>query len=130
MKKYTIMLSQLVEAPAGSKDCANCLYRQEEMRDGGHCYMFRDEPDGDACGQFKSILETQFQQCTTQSKRNDQHVITCNLGLWSVSAPTLDQAMREAQHYFIQYKAGGEYSEIIGGPTVLDVVNDISNRYT
>jgi len=71
--------------------------------------------------------KTHFQQCTTQSKRNDQHVITCNLGLWSVSAPTVDQAIREAWHYFMQYKAGGEYSEIIGGPTLLDVVNEMRN---
>ena len=34
-------------------DCQNCLYRQEEWRNGGHCYMFREQPAGDRCGQFK-----------------------------------------------------------------------------
>lgn len=34
------------------KDCARCQYRAELLGDGGHCYMFRDEPAGDRCGQF------------------------------------------------------------------------------
>ena len=34
-------------------DCDNCLYIRYDWRDGGHCYMFRDKPDGDRCGQFK-----------------------------------------------------------------------------
>lgn len=32
-------------------DCDHCQYKQ--WADGGHCYMFRDKPDGDRCGQFK-----------------------------------------------------------------------------
>lgn len=39
------------------KDCANCLYRVKEWRDGGHCYMFSDEPEGDRCGQFMRKIE-------------------------------------------------------------------------
>ena len=63
-----------------------------------------------------------FQQCTTQSTDGDRHVITCNLGLWEVSAPTREQVMREAQHYFMQYKLDGEYSGIIGGVVVMGVI--------
>jgi hypothetical protein len=37
-----------------SRDCANCLFHQEGWRDGGFCYMFRIEPSGDKCGQFKT----------------------------------------------------------------------------
>lgn len=33
--------------------CEECLYRRLDMRDGGHCYMFRDKPSGTHCGQFK-----------------------------------------------------------------------------
>lgn len=36
-------------------DCQNCFHRQEHWRDGGHCYMFREKPEGDRCGQFKKI---------------------------------------------------------------------------
>ena len=32
-------------------DCDHCQYKQ--WHDGGHCYMFRNKPDGDRCGQFK-----------------------------------------------------------------------------
>lgn len=36
-----------------SKDCAKCVHREEDWRDGGHCYMFREEPEGENCGQFE-----------------------------------------------------------------------------
>ena len=35
-------------------DCERCLYRAEQWRDDGHCYMFRDKPDGTHCGQFRT----------------------------------------------------------------------------
>ena len=38
--------------------------------------------------------------------------ISCNKGLWSVTAPTLRHAMREAIHYFKQYYGDGEYGPI------------------
>ena len=37
------------------KDCANCLFSREDWRGDGFCYMFRIEPTGDKCGQFKSV---------------------------------------------------------------------------
>lgn len=41
--------------PSGSslpiKDCAACLYSKDKQ--GGHCYMFKNEPEGDFCGAFK-----------------------------------------------------------------------------
>lgn len=36
-------------------DCPACFYRQEDMRDGGHCYMFREQPPGPNCGSFKPL---------------------------------------------------------------------------
>jgi hypothetical protein len=33
-------------------DCPNCFHSLTP--DGGHCYMFRNKPEGDRCGQFKS----------------------------------------------------------------------------
>lgn len=35
-------------------NCESCLYRTEAWRDGNYCYMFKDKPDGDRCGQFTS----------------------------------------------------------------------------
>ena len=38
--------------PLPPMDCENCVYHTESWRDGGHCYMFREQPSGDRCGQF------------------------------------------------------------------------------
>lgn len=32
--------------------CASCIYREEQMRDGGWCYMFKDMPSP-SCSQHK-----------------------------------------------------------------------------
>lgn len=37
--------------------------------------------------------------------------IQCRLGLWAVSAPTQEQADREARRYFIQYYEDEEYED-------------------
>lgn len=37
-------------------NCEQCLYRTEEWRDGGHCYMFKDKPR--SCRQFKTLQDT------------------------------------------------------------------------
>jgi predicted acyl esterase len=39
-------------AVAVPQSCNQCLYRQPEWRDGGHCYMFREMPNN-SCAQFK-----------------------------------------------------------------------------
>jgi len=38
--------------------------------------------------------------------------IHCRLGLWGVFAPTMEQALREAHHYYLQYYRDGEYGGI------------------
>lgn len=45
----------LPESLLPPKDCANCLFSREDWRGDGFCYMFRIEPTGDKCGQFKSV---------------------------------------------------------------------------
>lgn len=35
-----------------SSNCNNCKYK--ENSDGGHCYMFRNKPNG-VCGQYKAV---------------------------------------------------------------------------
>jgi len=44
-------------------DCANCQWHAADWRDGGHCYMFREKPDGDKCGQMR--------RTTTQGKTDE-----------------------------------------------------------
>tara|TARA_R110000737_G_C14399033_1_gene453837 strand:- start:269 stop:511 length:243 start_codon:yes stop_codon:yes gene_type:complete len=65
--------------------------------------------------------QKQFNKCITKRTRKNGHTsINCKLGLWGVSAPNEIQAIREALHYWHQYKEDGEYSEIIGGKSVID----------
>ena len=53
--------------------------------------------------------------------------VECRLGLWSVSGKMSDIG-NEALHYFYQYKSDGEYSEIIGGKSVLEVLLEVVNK--
>jgi len=64
-----------------------------------------------------------FEKCTTKKVSKCGLVdIECKLGLWGVSASCAEDAMREAIHYFNQYKADGEYSSIIGGKSTRDIL--------
>lgn len=47
--RYLMPLPLLPDA-----DCSNCEYMHlHEPSEGGHCYMFRDKPEGGKCGQMK-----------------------------------------------------------------------------
>jgi hypothetical protein len=50
-----------------------------------------------------------FEKNTKRSR--DGRTIKCRLGLWSVNAATKEDALREAQHYFILYFLDGEYDK-------------------
>ena len=50
-----------------------------------------------------------FEKNTKRSR--DGRTIKCRLGLWSVMAPTREDALREAQRYFILYYLDGEYDK-------------------
>ena len=66
---------------------------------------------------------TGFTSCiTVQADIHKRHTIKCKLGLWSVDAPSLALAVSEALSYYRQYKADGEYHELIGGPTPAQVM--------
>ena len=54
-------------------------------------------------------LELAFNANTTTRKYESWTEISCNKGLFSVSAPTLEEARNEAMHYFFQYYSDGEY---------------------
>lgn len=73
---------------------------------------------------------TQFEQCTemTGSTSEGRVEIKCKLGFWSVFAPTRELAVREAMHYFSQYRSDGEYHSIIGGKTPAQVLMERRNE--
>ena len=64
-----------------------------------------------------------FEKCVIVTRhRCGRTAINCKLGLWGVDAPTLEQAVDEAKHYFLQYLGDGEYSSIVGGKTVIETL--------
>tara|TARA_R100000544_G_scaffold34455_1_gene21234 strand:- start:55 stop:318 length:264 start_codon:yes stop_codon:yes gene_type:complete len=66
-----------------------------------------------------------FYKCVDITKHDDGRTeVNCKLGLWGTDAPTMREAIVEAKHYFQQYLADGEYSEIIGGKSVIDKLTE------
>ena len=68
---------------------------------------------------------TEYKACTNISISHGRTTISCKLGLWTVSSRCVSRVQREAQRYFNQYNADGEYSSIIGGKSVDDVFWDL-----
>lgn len=60
----------------------------------------------------QSALLDSFYQDVKISEDGFGVEINCRLGLWGVSAPTMEKALREAQHYYLQYHRDGEYGGI------------------
>ena len=68
-----------------------------------------------------------FNKCVIVQKHRDGLTnINCKLGLWGVSAPTMQEAVDEAKHYFLQCLSDGEYSSIVGGKDVVETLLDNS----
>jgi hypothetical protein len=38
--------------PLPKMDCERCFYKRFDPVEGGHCYMFKDKPEGKYCGRF------------------------------------------------------------------------------
>lgn len=45
-----------VSEALATKDCARCAHKADNA-DGGHCYMFEAEPEGDRCGQMAAAAD-------------------------------------------------------------------------
>ena len=60
----------------------------------------------------KLVLINEMLSNANYSSKNGRHTINCKKGLWGVDAPTQQQAVTEALHYYQQYRADGEYSDI------------------
>lgn len=52
-----------------------------------------------------------FNKWTTTRKTKSGYSVTCKKGLWSIHAPSKDDAFREALRYFAQYYSDGEYED-------------------
>jgi hypothetical protein len=59
-------------------------------------------------------MQTELEKCATYHRHGDRCEIKCKLGLWSVEGPFGLQLINEADRYFRQYKADGEYDKILG----------------
>ena len=70
---------------------------------------------------YVEVLEA-FPECTIVKESGGRVSIKCKLGLWGVDAPDRSTAFNEAISYFQLYLGDGEYSGIIGGPGVMDVM--------
>jgi len=66
-----------------------------------------------------------YKACTTLTINGGRTNIACKLGLWSVNSLCYSTAQRNAQNYFKQYKAGGEYFDIIGGKTTEEILIEL-----
>ena len=60
---------------------------------------------------LEGIVESFDKNTTYKVTKHGQHTVDCKKGLFGVSAPTKEEAMKEARHYFIQYFEDGEYSD-------------------
>ena len=58
--------------------------------------------------------KTDMEKCTIYKRRGDRSEIKCSLGLWSVEGPYGLTLINEANRYFQQYKADGEYDKLLG----------------
>lgn len=69
-----------------------------------------------------------YLKCVKKTHSELGLTIECKLGLWSVEGRNPLKVEAEAQHYWIQYNDDGEYSSIIGGPTVAEVLLETQGR--
>ena len=66
----------------------------------------------------------EFEKCTICKHDEDRYIIECKKGLWAVEGPYMKQIINEAMHYFNQYKADGEYSEILGSKSGAELLSE------
>ena len=70
--------------------------------------------------------QTEMEKCTIYHRDGKRVTISCKLGLWQVEGNYGLTIINEATRYFLQYKAGGEYSDIIGGKSVVDLIREMT----
>ena len=72
---------------------------------------------------MNKLSDPDFDKCVTvtRNKSTANYIFRCKKGLWAVESYSSPKARREAMHYFLQYKADGEYHDLIGGPSIEEV---------
>ena len=63
-----------------------------------------------------------YEKCIRRKIIGDRLQIECVLGLWEVESSSIEDCEKEARHYWNQYMLDGEYSSIIGGESVKEVL--------
>jgi len=56
-----------------------------------------------------------FPKNVEYTRKGGRHQFACKKGLFGVDCHTLESAVEEALHYFIQYYEDGEYDEDLKG---------------
>ena len=69
---------------------------------------------------------SEFEACTSSKDIDSSRVeISCKKGFWSVTGNKGKyRTFSEAFSYFVQYKQDGEYHDIIGGPSPIEILRD------
>ena len=59
----------------------------------------------------EQLLKSAISFSRNTKRSRDGCTITCRRGLWFVKAPTPEEAIKEAQRYFLLYWLDGEYED-------------------
>jgi len=65
---------------------------------------------------------SEMHKCTITTHEEGTTIISCKKGLWCVRGVYGAPLVSEAYHYFRQYKADGEYHEILGGKSPAEIL--------
>ena len=60
-------------------------------------------------------MDRDFERCTIYKRHGRRVSVRCRLGLWMVDGTDATAVIREAKHYFRQYREDGEYDDILSG---------------
>lgn len=63
-----------------------------------------------------------FEKCVIESKVGGRTSLKCRLGLWAVMSTDSDSVYLESYRYWRQYRDDGEYHEIIGGKSPIEML--------
>ena len=68
--------------------------------------------------------KSDFDKCVKRQTKGNLFSIECKRGLWSAEGSNTNKAVveDEAMHYWRQYAHDGEYSSIIGGKSVVEMI--------
>ena len=73
-------------------------------------------------------IDDRMNKCIDIKNVSGVITIKCKLGFWSVSGRDQKEVVSDARHYFGQYLSDGEYHELVGGKSPLQILMSQSGR--